>query len=791
MGAYAAINRFNAGELSPKMKARADIEQYSGGCRTLRNFLVTPYGSVERRPGTRFVAKAKNPSGRVKLFRFVVSSTVSYLIEAGNLYMRFFRDGMPVVKNGSPVEIQTPYSAADLDHIATIQSADIMTICSPSHPVMELKRTAEDAFKLVEKEFEYPPVLDPNLNDGITITPSARTGNITLTAAVPQNYDGEAVFAPGNIGGFFELVHIREKNEIAIDFNDRGTVSGDPEAGIDGAPVSGLIKVDENGDAVSGALEVKGYWSFTTHGTWTGNLTIQRSFDAGLTWTDFRTFSSTNDSNFTDSGTEEDDDVRYRLKITGYEHSSSGTIKLCRCLFVNPDFQQTGVVRITAITDGTHASGTVIRKLGGTDATHEWSEGAWSSRRGFPRAVAFFEERMFFAGTSHQTQRIWGSKTGDWDNYLIGSKDDDALDFLLASDTVNSIQWLIQHETALVIGTMDSEWTLSASDPGAALTPSDFHARRRSVFGSTRGSAHLVGETILFVQRGGRKVREFVYSWEKNGYASADMTILAEHITSSAIRETALSCLPDTILWCLLGNGTLGALTYERDQEVVGWHRHDTQGKIQSIACLPAGEEDRLYWAVERKNGIMIELMTKRVPDSPQDAYFVDCGAKKVSDTAFDTVVGLSHLEGQLVQILADGALEAPRVVTDGAVTLDRPAKKVILGLGYDSVLEPMSIEGDAGNGSTLLRRKTIGEVRISVYNSVGGTVRAGDGPVWEIVSRDALADPMDSAITPKDEVVRVPGYGGFADAVTVRVSQSDPLPLNVAGMSVLYDVVE
>ena len=791
MAAFAAINRFNAGELSPKMSCRADVEQYSGGCKTLQNFLVTPYGSVERRPGTRFISRAKYSDKPVRLIRFVCSSTVAYLIEAGDLYFRFFRDGNPVTSGGSPLEIVTPYSAAELDDLAFIQSADVMTIASKNHPVMELKRTAEDAFSLAEKSFQYPPMLDPNLDDSVTITASALSGNVSLVATIPQNYSGEPVFTAGNVGGFFELVHIRTENEISVDFNDRGTVPASPETGADGGPVSGLIKVDENGDAVSGALEVKGYWSFTTHGTWTGNLMIQRSFDNGTTWNDFRSFSSTNDGNFTDSGTEEEDDCLYRLKMNGYEHSSSGTIKLCRCLFLNPDFQQTGVVKITSVTDSTHAAATVIKKLGRTAPTAEWSEGAWSARRGFPRALTFFEERMFFAGTAHQPQRIWASKTAAWDNFFLGGKDDDGLDFVLASDTVNDIQWLMAHENALVIGTMDSEWTLSAADSGDAVTPTDFHARRRATFGSRRGSAHLVGETILFVQRGGRKVREFVYQWEKNGYASADMTVLAEHITSSGIRESAISCLPDTILWCLLGNGKLAALTYERTQEVVGWHRHQTQGFIRSIACLPAGEEDRLYWAVERDGGIYIELMAKRVPDSPADAYYVDSGAKKVSDTAFDSVAGLSHLEGQTVQILADGALEAPRVVTDGTVTLDRPAKKVILGLGYDSIVEPMSIEGDAGNGSTLLRRKTIGEVRIMLYDSVGGVVSCCASNDWEIVSRDALFDPMDSAITPKSEVVRVPGYGGFADAATVRVRQSDPLPLNVAGMSILYDVVE
>lgn len=746
MPLFANLNCFNAGELSPKMLGRNDVSQYAHGCRTLQNFLVTPYGAVERRPGTRYITKTKYPTRGVRLIPFVFSSTVAYICEFGDRYIRFFRDGAAI-----GAEIESPYGENDVGMLKFVQSADVMTIVHPDHAPRELKRTGENVFALTEKLYEYPPMLDPNIDDDVKITPSGLAGNITLTATAD-------VFTSGNVGGYFELVHTRKANEISLDFT---------------------------ADGFSETLEVFGYWTFTTHGTWTGTLTIQRSHDQGGTWSDFRTYSNAKDANTSTSGTEEEKNVLYRLKMEDYAKSSTGTLKLCRCLFLNPDFVTTGVVRITEVTDGRNASASVVKKLGETEPTREWSEGAWSSRRGFPRAVAYFEERMFFGGTTADPNRVWGSKTGAWDNYLLGDKDDDALDFTLASDTVNAILWMCQHD-ALVIGTVDSEWTLGASDAQTALTPSNFRVKRQSVYGTNETQALLVGDTILFVQRGARKIREFVYSWEKDGYSCPDMTILADHITRSGVTECALQRVPDTLLWCVLGNGTLACLTYERDQEIVGWHRHQTTGAVASIAVIPDGDRDKLYMAVRRGTDICIEELR-----DPDDNWYLDSAIQVTEDSPFTTIDGLDHLEGQLAAILGDGAVQRAKQVENGQIELDEPVTTAIVGLPFESLLTPMPIEIETQNGATLLRKKVVGELRLRAYDSVGGEARCGRGRWQSIVSRDVHADIMDSAITAKTEVARLIPAGGFESAATVEVRQLEPLPLNVQTIVVTYDIAE
>lgn len=752
---YAAVTSFNAGELSPKMFSRNDVSQYTKGCRKLENFIVTPYGSVEKRPGTKFISQAKYPEKAVRLVRFAFSRDIAYLCEFGDRYIRFFQHDAAVFKNGSILEVETPYLESELADLKFVQSADVMTIVHPEHAPRELKRIAQNDFTLQEKEYQYPPVLEPNLDDNSTITPSARSGSITLTAS-------KDIFNSGNVGGFWQLIHTRRNNEISRDFTS---------------------------DGVSEALEVRGFWSFTTHGTWSGTITIQRSSDSGITWSDYRTYSSAKDSNTSTDGEEEGENVLFRIKMSDYKTSDTGTLKLCRILFVNPAFQTTGVVRITAVNNAKSASAEVIRKLGDTFATNEWNEGAWSSRRGFPRTVAFFEERMVFGGTAFRPQTVWASKTGDWDNFLTGDKADDGLEFTISSDTVNTIIWMCQHD-ALVIGTVDSEWTLSASTSDAALTPGNFRVKRQSVYGSSGISAQMVGDTILFVQQGGRKVREFVFQWEKDGYVSPDMTILAEHITRSGIRETALQQLPDSILWCVLGNGEIAALTYERDQEVIGWHRHTTQGKFLSVCTLPEDAESRVFFAVQRNGNTCIEVMASRTFGSVRDSFFVDSGMR-FQGSGIKSVSVPGHLEGMTLSVLADGAEQDPKIVKNGTITLDEPADDVTVGLGYVSAVSPMPIEIETQNGTSLLRKKAIGKIKARVYNSVGGKIRCGSDEFQTIVSRDVLADDMDLAIQPKDEAVQLNFLSGADESIAIDVVHDLPLPFNLSCLVAIYEVTE
>lgn len=300
----------------------------------------------------------------------------------------------------------------------------------------------------------------------------------------------------------------------------------------------------------------------------------------------------------------------------------------------------------------------------------------------------------------------------------------------------------------------------------------------------------MVGETLLFVQRGARKVREFVFQWEKNGYTSPDMTVLADHITFSGIKATALQQLPDSILWCVLNDGTISALTYERDQQVVGWSRHVTDGRILSCSIIPNGNADEIYLAVRRGNLVLLEKMAERNFEGIENAFYVDSGIT-VTGNGLTSISGLGHLEGQTVSILADGAVAEERIVENGAITLAEKADRVTVGIAFESILSPMPMEIETQNGMTVLRKKCIGELRIRMYGSVGGEARCGSDLWQKIHSYDVLLDSMDQAVVPRDEVTTLNVLSGNDYTPLLEIRQRDPLPMNINSIVATYDVVE
>ena len=634
----------------------------------------------------------------------------------------------------------TPYGdMEEIRKIKYVQSADVMILTSPDHPVMELRRTGAVSFELREFPFKYPAVMPPNTNDALTIKPSGVTGTITLTAS-------NTLFQAGHAGSCWELLHVR--SGVKIDHKQAESIES----------------YNTNG------VEVKGYWSFTTHGTWTATVKIQRSEDGGVTYLDFRTFTGEKDLNVETSGEEEEDGIFYRVHIEDYTQAGSESAnRYLRVVLDNSNSLITGVVKITSVTNGTHAAGTVLRKLGGTSATKEWNEGAWSSVRGYPRAVSFYQERLFFGGTEAQPNTLWGSRTNAWDNFLTGPDDDNALDFLLASDTVNGIQWLLSDSTVLVIGTSDSEWVMRAAD-GGVMTAGNCMALPQSRFGSDAIQGVRAGDVSLFVQRSGRKIREYIYNDEKGGYVSRDLTIMADHITSSGVREAFLQQQPDVILWCILNDGTIAALTYDRVQEICGWHRHDTDGEFLSGAVLPEGDEDRLCFAVRRGGKIMIEEMGLRAEEDLQ----LDCCL------ASGTV---PHLAGRSVHVLEDGA-DAGIVTVPASGVIEGFTGELVAGLDYTAEAETMPWEGELADGPSLMRSKRVGELRISVYRSVGGEAAAGNGPYLPIFTRSVLDDDVNAKIKLKSETYRIVPRGGWDESTRIRIRQSSPFPLHVISVA-------
>ena len=266
---------------------------------------------------------------------------------------------------------------------------------------------------------------------------------------------------------------------------------------------------------------------------------------------------------------------------------------------------------ITARTNTTVVTITITTAIANSNANADWSLGSFSTTTGFPSCVSFFEQRLVFAASINNPQTVYFSKSGDYENMdaNIGGTvaDDDAIIYTIASNQVNAIRFLTSART-LIIGTAGGEFVVSGGGDNNAVTPTNIMIKKQSNHGAANVDAISVGNATLFLQRAKRKIRELAYNFDVDGYIAPDLTILAEHITEGNVVEMAYQEEPLAIIWCVRGDGQLIALTYQREQEVVAWHRHIIGGSFgtgnavcESVAVIPTDDSEyELYMIVKR-----------------------------------------------------------------------------------------------------------------------------------------------------------------------------------------------
>ena len=414
----------------------------------------------------------------------------------------------------------------------------------------------------------------------------------------------------------------------------------------------------------------------------------------------------------------------------------------------------------------------------------------------YPGTVAFFDERLFWGGTPNQPQTIWASKVNDFENLTTGSAADDALKFTLVDDQMNAVRWMSAHKV-LLLGTAGGEFSVQASNLNEALTPSNLTARRQTTVGAKSVQAVRVGTAAIYVQRAGRKLQEIAYSYESDSYVSPELTLLAGHVTRAGIRSMAWHQEPWRVLWCVLDDGQLVGMTYMRDQQVVAWHRHPLGGinaKALSVACIAGTNETQLWVVVERTiNGgtkRYVEKMTGEFwASSPHDktgAVFVD-SAIDYNGSPATVLTGLDHLIGETVQVLADGATHPDCTVSaGGAITLDRAASVVQVGLACPALLETLDIEAGAQDGTAQTRRRRISEVGVRLFQTLGckvGYIDQDGSEVLETVLFRNPTDPMDASppLFSGDKVIAFPPR--ITREARVVVKQDAPLPITVTAI--------
>lgn len=811
-----ALSAFNSGELSPLIEGRTDDDfspTYRSGCKRLENFICTVQGAAMRRGGERFVAETKDSSDRSWLIPFVFNKSQAFVLEFGDQYIRFYRDRGVLLDSGSPYEISTPYLIADLTAadgscaLSFVQSGDVLYLTLAGYPPKKLSRVGNTNWTLTDYSPSNGPFKELNIDKAITVT--GVTYNATITGAA-NNGSGLIRLTVGSTTGLTTGQTVR----VAL-------VTGTTEANgfwtvtvVDGTKIDLQGSTFTNAYSSGGEIRVRGDVGNTV--TLTASSAI---FEAGhadsLFYLELSDFSDSppwevaKPISFTQR--RRSDGKTYEAASTGVTGSSkpihtegqqydgfddTSTVGTTEGVLWQYNDSGSGVIRITSVSSSTVVVGEITQAIPyeftiSSKPTYRWAHSAWSDVEGYPTKVAFFRERLFFA----KSYTIYGSVAGDFENMAAKEQGevlaDSAIIFPVLSDQVNEVQWMTPTQGGLLVGTEGAEFVVGSSSNGEPFGATNIDIDPQTGFGSRGVTPVRVANSILFVQRSGRKLYETTYNNTFESYEANDCTVIAEHITRTGIVDMAYQQDPYTMVWVALADGGLRGLTLQAGQRVKAWQKHPLggNGKAESVVSIPSpdGNRDDVWLIVKRT----INGSTKRyvgylnkeheVGDDIKDAFYLDCGLT-YEGVAATTISGLSHLEGETVDILADGATHPQRTVSSGSVTLQRAASKVQIGYACPAVLQTMRINAGAADGTAQGKTKRITKANFRFYETVGAKIGADENNLDEIQFRSP-SNAMDTALQPftGDKLEAWPN--GYDVDGYIMVKQDKPLPMTVVAI--------
>lgn len=757
---------FNAGELSPLMLGRVDLAKRANGLSTCLNAVPLAQGGWTRRPGTLFLKEVKFSDKETRLFPFQFSVAQTYVLEFGNLYIRFLTS-----------------------HGILTATSQAMTAATKANPCV-VTYSGADTYANSDRVYVAGVVGMTQLNNREFIVANVNAGANTFElqeyiagVATNVNSTGYGTYSSaGTIAELFEVVTTYTEAQLA---DIRILQSADVLYILHPShPPRKLVRVSALSWTLSDLVFTDGPYDILntttttlTPSAATGSVTITASSIVGI-----------------NGG-------------TGFASTDIG--RLIRI----QEGSTWGYVLVTAFASTTSITATVINTLTNTSAKVNWRMGVWSTTTGFPTCGTFFEDRLFLAGATSFPQRLDGSKTGNYENFSPSSTggtvaDDNAVSFTLNSNDVNAIRWLLDNEKGLLCGTARGEWLVSASSLGEALTPTNIKGKPSTKRGSAKVAPVQSDSVVLYVQRAGKKLRELAYTFDSDGFKSPDMTLLAEHIMRPSVTELAYTEEPQAIVWAVRSDGVLLGFTYERSQQVVGWHRHELGGQsdaggllipqVEAVTVVPSPDttRDELYVVVQRyMNGISkryIELMTKLwdTEDEQEDAFHLDCGFTVVNGSPSTAVTGLWFIEGETVSIYADGTKVAPQAVTNGTLTLSTAASVVTVGYNYNSDAVTMPPEGGSQDGSSQTKTKKISRVGFWLLDTLGLKYGPNFDTLFEIPAR-AWGDSFGEPTPLFTGVFRGRFEGDYDRLAQVSWRCDGPFPATVLALAQQVDVAD
>jgi hypothetical protein len=605
---------FAAGELSPQLYARVDLDKFQVGAALLRNFFVDYRGGASNRSGTEYIDTVLAGS---RLIPFVVSTSAAYVLVFSNHLIKVYNQGVYVTS------VVTPYATADLFTLAYTQSADVLTIVHPNYPPADLSRTSDVTFSY--NVIVTGPGIDPPV---VTTMVAPHSGPYSFGYLVTGvDLDGREESLPSNPA----VKHSEGMNELT---NRVVGLSWNPPA----QPIS-RYNVYKWGPIDAVTLNPATVWGFigssqTT--TFTDNNIAPDFSKQPPGWGDpfsggqFESITVATGGAGYDGVSGDWPVIPYvPLVITGNGTGAAGYAVI--------DHATGKIIGVYLTNSGKNYTNATVTAngQGGAGATFNFSFTNIQPLN--PAATAYLQQRRVFGGSTLKPETLVMSQPGLITNFNTTpvTLATDSLVISIAAEEVNTIKSFVQVNYGLLAFTTGGSFLINGGTPGAAIDANSPSIQPQVSQGANSLRPLRINYDVIYGQAKGNRIHNLAFAWQKQSYAGSDISMLASHLFDTYMTvDWAYAEEPFKIVWAVRNDGRLLSLTYVPDQEVMAWCRHDTQGAFRSVCSVPEGNVDAVYVIVERHvpNALgnpcwvyYLERMADRQGCCIFDAWHLDC----------------------------------------------------------------------------------------------------------------------------------------------------------------------
>ena len=710
--------------------------------------------------------------------------SLAFTPNAGTIYIQFESDATALLRVTSvaieaagTMMLPTPYVAADLASINSETSADVMFLACAGVAQYRIERHGATSYSICLYQATDGPFPAASGDAATLITPSALTGNVTLTSNKP-------VFDSGQVGSLIRLFHNGQ-------YTTRNLVAQNTYSDV--IRVAGVSKVTAAGTTTTTATTDRDF-TVTITGTWSGTLRLQRSLESATAgFTDYQTY-TTNQSITTIKDNLDNVVAWYRIGFEGGDYTSGQAV----VALGYKGGGASGIGRITDFTDPQTAGVEVLTNFWNTTGASDWRLQEWSVDDGYPSAVALHEGRLWWAGAT----KIWGSVSDAYTSYDIDVQGDSGvIDRSIGAGPIQTINWLLPLNR-LIMGGDTSIISARSNSLDEPLTPTVFTLKDSLTIPSSSLRAVKLDTAGFFVSQTGRKFFNLFFNVQKQDYDGTDLTRLNPDIGIPGFVDIAIQREPDTRIHLVRTDGQVACLLFDTGDEVSAWWRIQMSGTIENVVVLPGTLENRVYFVVKRTiNGATKRFLERwaRIDECQGDTLskLADCHSI-YQGAATATLTGLDYLEGQAVVVWADGkevGLDATNpsqtpatyTVTGGSITLPVSVSNAIVGLPYTGQYKSAKLAYAAQQGTALNQVKQVRHIGMQLLNTHAQGIQFGpDFSTLDPLPRvenGATVDPNTIWPLYDEQMIEFPGNWDTDSRICLQVQA--PRPCTVLGFTI------